>query len=159
MNRAYKYLKLTMNQNMKLEFRKKDMKRESEFKKQLYFSLSLSQFQFSSVQLLSRVQLFATPWTAARQASLSITNSQTPPKPMPIELVMPSSHLILCRPLLLLPLIPSSIRVFSNESTLRMRWLKYWSFSFSIIPSKEIPGLISWMWLNLTLIQSSCAYP
>ena len=88
--------------------------------------------QFSSVQSLSRVRLFATPWTAACQASLSITNSRSLPKPMSIKSVMPSSHLILCCPLLLLPPIPPSIRVFSNESTLRMRWPKYWSFSFSI---------------------------
>ena len=99
--------------------------------------------QFSSVQSLSRVQLFATPRITAHQASLSITNSRSLPKLMSIESVMPSSHLILCRPLLLLPLIPPSIRVFSNESTLRMRWPKYWSFSFSIIPSKGHPGLIS----------------
>ena len=99
--------------------------------------------QFSSVQSLSHVQLFATPWIAARQASLSITNSQRSLKLTSIELVMPSSHLILCCPLLLLPSIPPSIRVFSNESTLCMRWPKYWSFSFSIIPSKEHPGLIS----------------
>ena len=92
---------------------------------------------FSSVQSLGRVQLFATPWTAARQASLSITNSRSSPKLMSIKSVMPSSHLILCHPLLLLPRIPPSIRVFSNESTLRMRWPKYWSFSFSIIPSEE----------------------
>ena len=97
----------------------------------------------SSVQSLSRVQLFETPWIAARQASLSITNSQSLLKLTSIKLVMPSSHLILCRPLLLLPPIPPSIRVFSNESTLRMRWPKYWSFSFSIISSKEHPGLIS----------------
>ena len=95
----------------------------------------------SSVQSLSRVQLFATPWIAALQASLSITNSRSSPKPLSIELVMPSNHFILCRPLLLLPPIPPSIRVFSNESTLRMRWPKYWSFSFSISPSKE--GLIT----------------
>ena len=86
-------------------------------------------FQFSSVQLLSRVRLFATPWIAAHQASLSITNSRSSPKLMSIKLVMPSSYLILCHPLLLLPPIPPSIRVFSNESTLRMRWPKYWSFS------------------------------
>ena len=98
---------------------------------------------FSSVQSLSLVLLFATPWIAARQASLSITNSQTSLRFMSIESVMPSSHLILCRHLLLLPPIPPSIRVFSNESTLLMRWPKYWSFNFSIIPSKEIPGLIS----------------
>ena len=98
---------------------------------------------FSSVQLLSRVRLFATPWITARQASLSITNSQSSLKLMSIESVMPSSHLILGRPLLLLPPIPPSIRVFSNESTLCMRWPKYWSFSFSMVPSKEYPGLIS----------------
>ena len=90
--------------------------------------------QFSSVQSLSHVWLFATPWIAARQASLSITNSQSSPR-LTSESVIPSSHLILCRPLLLLPQIPPSIRVFSNESPLRMRWRKYWSFSFSIIPS------------------------
>jgi len=99
--------------------------------------------QIRSDQSLSHVQLFATPWIAARQASLSITNSQSSPRLTSIESVMPSSHLILCRPLLLLPPIPPSIRVFSNESTLHMRWPKYWSFSFSIIPSKESPGMIS----------------
>ena len=101
------------------------------------------QYCISSVQSLSRVWLFVTPWIAARQASLSITNSQSSLRLMSIESVMPSSHLILCHPLLLLLSIPPSIRVFSNESALRMRWPKYWSFSFSIIPSKEIPGLIS----------------
>ena len=107
--------------------------------------------QFSSVQSLSRVQLFATPWIAAHQASLSITSSWSLPKLMSIESVMPSSHLILCCPLLILPSIPPNIRVFSNESTLRMRWQKYWSFSFSISPSKEHPGLISFRigWLDL----------
>jgi len=99
--------------------------------------------QFSSVQSLSRVRLHVTPWIAARQASLSITNSRSSLRLTSIESVMPSSHLILCYPLLLLPPIPPSIRLFSNESTLRMRWPKYWSFSFSIITSKEIPGLIS----------------
>ena len=99
--------------------------------------------QFSSVQSLSRVQLFVTPWIAACQASLSIINSQSSLKLTSIESVMPSSHLILCRPLLFLPPIPPSIRVFSNESTLLMRWPKYWSFSFSISPSKEQPGHIS----------------
>ena len=97
---------------------------------------------FSSVQSLSHVRLFATPWIAARQASLSVTNSRSSPKLTSIGSVMPSSHFILCCTLLLPP-IPPSIRVFSNESTLLMRWPKYWSFSFSIIPSKEIPGLIS----------------
>ena len=106
---------------------------------------------FSSVQSLSRVRLFVTPWIAACQASLSITNSQSSLRLTSIESVMPSSHLILCRPLLLMPPIPPSIRVFYNESTLRMRWPKYWSFSFSIIPSKEIPGLTSFTmdWLDL----------
>ena len=103
----------------------------------------LQLYQIRSDQSLSRVQLFATPWIAARQASLSITNSRSSLRLTSIESVMPSSHLILCHPLLLLPLIPPSIRVFSNESTFRMRWPKYLSFSFSIIPSKEIPGLIS----------------
>ena len=105
--------------------------------------------QFSSVQSLSRVRLFATPWIAAHQASLSITNSQSSLRLTSIESVMPSSHLILCCPLLLLPSIPPSIRVFANESTLRMRWPKYWSFSFSIIPSKETPGLISCLFVCL----------
>ena len=98
---------------------------------------------FSSVQSLSRVRLFETPWTTECQNSLSITNSQSPPKPMSIEWVMPSNHLILCRPLLLLPSIFHSIRVFLNESALRIRWPEYWSFSFNISPSKEHPGLIS----------------
>ena len=113
--------------------------------------------QFSSVQSLSRVRLFVTPWIAARQASLSITNSRSSPKFMSIKLVMPSSHLILCRPLLLLPPIPPSIRVSSNESTLRRRWPKYWSFSFSIIPSKDYPGLISFRmdWLDLLAVQGT----
>ena len=112
---------------------------------------------FSSVQSLSRVWLFATPWVAACQASLSITNSRSSLRLMSIESVMPSSHLLLCRPLLLLPLIPPSIRVFSNESTLRMRWPKYWSFSFSISPSKEHPGLISFRmdWLDLLAVQGT----
>ena len=100
-------------------------------------------FQFSSVQSLSRVRLFATPWTAARQASLSITNSLSLHKLMSIKSAMASNHLILCRPLLLLPPIPPRIRVFSNESALHMRWPKYWNFSFSISPSNEHPGLIS----------------
>ena len=108
-------------------------------------------FGFSSVQSLSRVRLFATPWTTARQASLSITNSQSPPKPMSIELVMPSNHLILCHPPLFLPSIFPSVRVFSNESALRIRWPKFWSFSFSISPSNEYSGLISFRidWLDL----------
>ena len=110
---------------------------------------------FSSVQSLSYVRLFATPWIAA--PSLSITNSQSLLKLMPIESVMPSSHLILCHSLLLLPAIPPSIRVFSNESTLRIRWPKYWSFSFSIRPSNEHPGLISFRmhWLDLLAVQGT----
>ena len=111
----------------------------------------------SSVQSLSRVWLFATSWTAARQASLSITNSWSPPKPISTELVMPSNHLILCHPLLLLPSIFPSIRVFSNESALRIRWPKYWSFSFSISPSNEHPGLMSFRmdWLDLLAVQGT----
>ena len=114
-------------------------------------------YQFSSVQLLSHVQLFATPWIAACQASLSITNSQSSLRPTSIKSAMPSSHLILCCPLLLLSPIPPSIRVFSNESILCMRWPKYWSFSFSIIPSKEIPGLVSFRmdWLDLLAVQGT----
>ena len=113
--------------------------------------------QIRSDQSLSRVRLFATQWIAAHQASLSITNSQSSPRLTSIESVMPSNHLILCRPLLLLPPIPPSIRVFSNESTLCMRWPKYWSFSFSIIPFKEIPGLISYRmdWLDLLAVQGT----
>ena len=113
--------------------------------------------QFSSVHSLSRVWLFATPWIAACQASLSITNSRSSLRLTSIESVMPSSHLILCCPLLLLPPIPPSIRVFSNESTLCMRWRKYWSFSFSIIPSKEHPWLISFRmdWLKLCAVQGT----
>ena len=119
--------------------------------------LFFDHFAFSSVQSLSRVQLFATSWIAAPQVSLSITNSRSSLRLMSIESVMPSNHLILCRPLLLLPLIPPSIRVFSNDSTLCMRWPKYWSFSFSIIPSKEIPGLISFRmdWLDLLAVQGT----
>ena len=116
-----------------------------------------STFQFSSVQLLSRVRLFATLWIAAHQASLFITNSWSSLKLMSIELVMPSSHLILCHPLLLLASIPPSIRVFSNESSFRMRWPKYWSFSFSISPSNEHPGLTSFRmdWLDLLAVQGT----
>ena len=113
--------------------------------------------QFSSVQWLSCVRLFVTPWTAARQAFLSITNSQSLLRLLPIKLVMPSRYLILCHPLLLLPPIPPSIRVFSNESTLCMRWPKYWGFSFSISPSNELPGLISFKmdWLDLLAVQGT----
>ena len=112
---------------------------------------------FSSVQSLSSVRLSATPWIAARQASLSITNSQSSLRLTSIESVMPSSHLILCWPLLHLHPIPPSMRVFSNESTLLMRWPKYWSYSFSIIPSKEIPGLISFRmdWLDPLAVQGT----
>ena len=112
---------------------------------------------FSSVQSLSRIRLFATPWTAARQASLSITNSRSPPKPMSIESMMPSNHLTLCRPLLLLPSIFPSIRVFSNESALHTGWPKYWSFSFNISPFNEHPGLITFRmdWLDLLAVQGT----
>ena len=118
----------------------------------------LGNIQFSSVQSLSRVQLFATPGIAARQASLSITNSWSSPRLTSIESVMPSSHLILYWPLLLLPPIPLSIRVFSNESAGRMRWPKYWSFSLSTSPSNEYSGLISFRmdcWLDLLAVQGT----
>ena len=111
-------------------------------------------FMFSSVQLLSRVRLFATPWIAGRQVSLSITNSQSSPKLMCIKSVMPPSHLILCHSLLLLPPIPPSIRVFSIESALHMRWPKYWSLSLSISPSNEHPGPISLGWTGWISLQS-----
>ena len=116
--------------------------------------ISLGRPDFSSVQLLSRVWLFVTPWTTARQASLSITNSRSPPKPMSIELVMPSNCLTLCRPLFLLPSIFPSIRVFSNELALHIRWPKYWSFSFNISPFSEHPGLIS---SRMGLVGSPCS--
>ena len=133
---------------------------EGGYIKQQSFSVDetvLFSVQFSSVQSLSRVRLFATPSIAACQASLSITNSRSSLRLTSIESVMPSSHLILCRPLLLLPPIPPSVRVFSNESTLLMRWPKYWSFSFSISPSNEHPGLISFRmdWLDLLAVQGS----
>ena len=113
--------------------------------------------QFCLVQSLSHVQLFATPWTTARQASLSITNSWSLLKLMSIESVMPSNHLILCHPLLLLPSIFPSIRVFSQDSVLRIRWPKYWSFSFGISPSNEYSGLISFRmdWLDLLAVQGT----
>ena len=114
----------------------------------------LWQYRYSSVQSLNCVWLFLTPWITACQASLSITNSQSSLKLMFIQSLMPSSHLILCHPLFLLPPILPSIRVFSNESTLRMRWPKYWSFSFSTSPSNEHPGLIFRMdWLDLLAVQ------
>ena len=118
-------------------------------------ALTILGLLFSSVQSLSRVRLFATPWIAACQASLSITSSRSSLRLTSIESVMPSSCLILCRPLLLLPSIPPSIRVFSNESTLRMRWPKCWSFSFSISPSNEHPELVSFRmdWLDLLAVQ------
>ena len=116
-----------------------------------------SSFSICSVQSLSRVWLFVTPWNAERQASLSITNSRSPPKPMSIELVMPSNHLILCCPLLLLPSIFLSIRVFSNESALHIRWPKNWSFSFNISPSNEHPELISFRmdWFDILAVQGT----
>ena len=123
---------------------------------------SYSYFQiFSSVQLFSHVRLFATPWTAAHQAFLSITNSQGLLKFMSIETVMPSNHLILCCPLLLPPSIFPSIRVFSNELVLCIRWPKYWSFSLSISPSNEYSGLISFRmdWLDLLAVQGSSLTP
>ena len=145
-----------------------DSKRDTDVKNRLLDSVgegkggviwenSIETCIFSSVHSLSRVRLFATPLTAARQASLSINNSQSSLKLMSIKSVMPSSHFILCRPLLLLPLIPPRIRVFSNELTLRMRWPKYWSFSFSIIPSKEVLRLISFRmdWLDLLAVQGT----
>ena len=112
---------------------------------------------FSSVQSLSHIRLFVTLWTAAHQAFLSITNSRNLPKPMSIESVMPSNYLILCRPLLLLPSIFPSIRVFSNESALHFRWPKYWSFSFNISPTNEHPGLISFRmdWVDLFAVQGT----
>ena len=120
------------------------------------FICSLKTF-FSSVQLLSRVRLFATPWTAAHQASLSITNSQSLLKLMSVESVIPSNHLIFCRPLILPPSIFPSIRLFSNESDLCIRWPKYWSFSFNISPSNEYSGLISLRmdWLDLLAVQGT----
>ena len=122
-----------------------------------YLGFFPSLYFHSSVQLLSLVRLFATPWTAARQASLSITNSRSLLKFMSIESVMPSNHLILCRPLLLLPSVFPSIRVFSNESALHIRWPKYRSFSFSISPSNEYSGLISFRmdWLDLLAVQET----
>ena len=114
-------------------------------------------YQFSSVQSLSHVRVFATPWTAARQASLSITNSWSLPKLMSIESVMPSNHLILCCPLLLPPSVFPSIRVYSNESSLCIRWPKCWSFSFNISPSNAQSGLISFRmdWLDLLAVQGT----
>ena len=128
-----------------------------EWVRKLWYIYTMEYSDSVSVQSLSHVRLFATPWITARQASLSITNSWSLPKLMSIESVMPSSHLILCHPLLLLPPIPPSIRVFSNESSLRIRQSKYWSFSFSINPSNEYPGLISFRmdWLDLLAVQGT----
>ena len=125
------------------------------FRSFAYCSLCFPKNGFSSVT--QSCPTLVTPWTAARQASLSITNSQSLPKLISMELVMPSSHLILCRPLLLLPPIPPSIRLFSNESTLRIRWPKYWSFSFNISPSNEHTRLISFRmdWLDLLAVQGT----
>ena len=119
--------------------------------------IQFSSVQFSSVQFGCSVWLFVAPWTAAHQASLSITNSQSLHKLMSIESVMPSNHLILCRPLLLLPSVFPRIRVFSNESALRIRWPKYWSFSFNVSPPNEHPGLISFKmdWLDLLAVQGT----
>ena len=132
------------------------MRRETTLRLRVKNSIYTS-VQFSSVESLSCVWVFATPWITAHQASLSITNSWSLPKLMSIELVMPSSHLILCHPLLLLAPIPPSIRIFSNKSTLRMRWPEYWSFSFSISPSKEHSALISFRmnWLDLLAVQGT----
>ena len=127
----------------------------SDFHFHFYNELWINLITTSSVQSLSHARLFEIPWISARQASLSITNSLSPPKPMSIESVMPSNHLILCCPLLLLPSIFPSIRVFSNESDLHIMWPKYWSFSFNISPSNEHPGLISFRmdWLDLLAVQ------
>ena len=126
-------------------------------KAMLRFLKNLKITYHSSVQSLSHVQLFATPWIAARQASLSVTNSRSPSKPMSIASMMPSNYLILGHPLLLLPSIFPSIGVFSNELALRIRWPKYWSFSFRISPSNEHPGLISFRmdWLDLLAVQGT----
>ena len=152
---------LTLNNHRKIYSPGSIRKREllpAEPPKQLTAEWQFHGFErFSSVQSLSRVWLFATPWIAACQASLSMTNSRSSLRLMSIKSVMPSSHLILCHPLLLLPPLPPSIRVFSNESTLRMKWPKYWSFSFNISPSNEHPGLISFGmdWLDLLAVQET----
>ena len=129
--------------------------RKMQIKTTMRYHLTL--VRISSVQSFSRVRLFVTPWTAACQASLSITNSRSPPKPMSIKSMMPSNHLILCCHLLLLPSIFPSIRVFSNESVLRIRWPKYWNFSFSIRPYNEYSGLIFFRmdWLDLLAVQGT----
>ena len=131
-------------------FQKREKRRENR-------ASAMNVWSHQSVQSLSCVRLFVTPWTTAHQVSLSITNSQNSPKLMSIESVMPSNHLILCHPLLLLPSISPSIRIFSNESALYMRWPRYWSFSFNISPSNEYPGLISFRmdWLDLLAVQGT----
>ena len=146
----------TLNTN-RLQFMNIQSISQNYFNKIHFYFYFEKVIQFSSVQSLSRVWLFATPWIAACQASVSITKSRSLLKLMSIESVMPSSHLILYRPLLLLPPIPPSIRIFSSESTLHMRWPKYWSFSFSISPSNEHPGLISFRmdWLDLLAVQGT----
>ena len=163
----------TLNREMKSQGRMMENDREGAVREKREYSESvwslkavwetfqegedLLSVQFSSVQSLSHIRLFVTPWIAACQGSLSITNSWSLLKIMSIELLMPSSHLILCRPLLLLSPVPPSIRVFSNESTLCMRWPKYWSFSFNISPSNEHPGLIFFRmgWLDLLAVQGT----
>ena len=135
----------------------KEMLSSNKYSRIIFLLAFWLKMTFSSVQSLSHVRLFTTPWTAARQTSLPFTNSQSLLKLMSIESVMPSNHLILCCPLLLLPSIFPSIRVFSNESVLCSRWLKYWSFSFSISPSNEYSGLISFRidWLDLLSVQGT----
>ena len=154
--------KMIMKQNQDCIFikAKSNMPRFKDIHLPVFFKFNEKECYFwriISVQLLSRVRLFSTPWTAAHHASLSITNSRSPPKPMSVESVMPSSHLILCHPLLLLPSIFPSNRVFSNESAFLIRWPKYWSFSFNLSPSSEDPGLISFRmdWLDLLAVQGT----
>ena len=143
-----------MDKDLNRHFSKEDIQTANKHMEICLISLII---QFSSVQSLSHVRLFATPWTTGRQASLSITNSLNSPKPISIESVMPSNHLILCRPFLLLPSIFPSIRVFSNESALHIRWLKYCSFSFNISPSCKHPRLDSFRmdWLDLLAVQGT----
>ena len=140
-----------------LEIKNIIIERKNAFRWALSVDWTQLRKEFSSVQSLSRVRLFATPWTTAHQASLSITISQSSSKPMSIESVMPSNHLLLYHPLLFLPSIFPSIRVFSNESDLRIRWPKYWSSSFNISPTNEHPGLISFRmdWLDLLAVQGT----
>ena len=148
-----KYI-LLLKETCVKEKKKKHVKKK---KRNRWYKYSPVSFQFSSVQLLSRVWLFVTPWTAAHQVSLSIAKSWSLLKLMSVESVMPSNHLILCRSLLLLPSVFPSIRVFSNESVICIRWPKYWSFSFSISPLNEYSGLISFRidWLDLRAVQGT----